>query len=258
MAYTIKFGYKTDVGQLRDNNEDAALVFYASARNDNNRPAFGVFVVADGMGGHSSGEVASTIVTETLLNDAIRHIYHPIFSASDDATQVPAAEIIEDAIHSANSEIRRKLSKSGTTVTALVVLGNMAHIAHVGDSRAYMIREGEISQITEDHTVVQRLVKEGQMTQEEAAASSKGNQIYRAVGMFETVEADTMVRRFRPESRILLCSDGLYGEVSEEDMLRVVEVSPSPQDACDELVRLANENGAPDNVTVILVEMHED
>ena len=256
MSYTIKFGYASDVGQFRENNEDAALVFYADARNDNQRPGFGVFAVADGMGGHLSGEKASAIATETLLKEVIRHIYEPIFT-SDPTTQLPVADIIVDAVTNANQEIRQKLTKAGTTLTALVVFGNMAHIVHVGDSRAYMIREDEIERITEDHTVVERLVQEGHMSREEAALSPEGHRIYRALGMFEVAEPDTYARRFRTGNRILICSDGLYNEVSDETIASVIGNSPSPQDACDELIRLANAHGAPDNVTVIVVEMVE-
>jgi protein phosphatase len=257
MAYVIKFGYASDVGRFRENNEDAALVFYADALNDNQRPAFGVFAVADGMGGHLSGEKASAIATETLLKDTIRRIYQPIFTGTDPTGQLPVGDIILDAVANANQEIRQKLNKAGTTLTALVVFGNMAHIVHVGDSRAYMIRDDEIERITEDHTVVERLVQEGHMSREEAALSPDGHRIYRALGMFEVAEADTYARRFRAGNRILLCSDGLYNEVPDDTIVSVIGNAPSPQDACDELIRLANAHGSPDNITVILVEMVE-
>lgn len=257
MGSALEFGYISDIGQLRENNEDAALVFFSAALNDNRRPLFGVFVVADGMGGHLNGEKAAAIVTETLVSDAIQHIYHPIFATADENFQLPVGDIVTEAISKANQVIRQNYVNAGATVTALAVLGNMAHIVHVGDSRAYMIREGEIEQITEDHTVAERLVGGGFLTREEADQSPEGHRIYRAVGIFDDVEADTYMRRFRPGSAILVCSDGLYNLVPGEEIRQVVEAIPNPQAACDQLVKMANDRGAPDNVTVILVKMNE-
>ena len=253
MAMKILFGAATDVGQLRENNEDALLTYVADIRNDNNRPPFGLFVVADGMGGHLNGEKASAIATETVLDDVVRRVYLRILSDSDDGYQPPIGETLESAAETANKDVRRKVPNGGTTLTAAVILGNLLYIAHVGDSRAYMHRDGELEQVTEDHTFVNRLVQMGTMTSEEAAKSEASNRIYKAIGIADSVEIDTITRRIKPGTALLLCSDGLSGMVSDEAMQEVLNSTDDPQRACDMLVDLGNQNGGQDNITVIVV-----
>ena len=258
MGLRLTFGYASDTGQVRDNNEDSLISFYADVMNENDRPAFGVFVVADGMGGHQNGEKASAIATETIMDTVLRDVYLRLFATgADQSVQPPVLETLEEAITNANSQIVKQVPQAGTTVTAAVIMGNLAYFGHVGDSRAYLIRDGEIEQITEDHTFVNRLVAIGTMTREEAEQSGEGHRIYRALGLGEKMDVDTITRRFRTGT-LLLCSDGLSGMVNDDAILEVVESTEDPQRACDMLVELANNNGGHDNVSVIVVKMVSD
>lgn len=258
MGPRLSIGYASDTGQVRENNEDSLLTFYSDVMNENNRPAFGVFAVADGMGGHQNGEKASAIATETIVEGVLRRVFLHLFTDNGDgAYQPPVLETLEDAITDANTQIVKKVPEAGTTITATVIVGNLAYFGHVGDSRAYLIKNGEIEQITEDHTFVNRLVKIGTMTKEEAENSGEGHRIYRALGLEAKVEVDTITRRFR-QGTLLLCSDGLSGMMSDDDMLEIVDSTEDPQRACDMLVALANENGGHDNITVIVIKMVND
>jgi len=258
MGPRLSFGYASDTGQVRENNEDSLLSFYADVMNENNRPMFGVFVVADGMGGHQNGEKASAIATETIMDTVLRDVYLRLFATgADQAVQPPVLETLEDAITNANKQIITEVPEAGTTVTAVVIMGNLAYFGHVGDSRAYLVREGEIEQITDDHTFVNRLVEIGTMTKEEAEKSDQGHRIYRALGLGETMEVDTMTRRFRTGT-LVLCSDGLSGMVDDDAICEVVKSTEDPQRTADMLVELANQNGGHDNVSVIVVTMVND
>jgi PPM family protein phosphatase len=256
MAMPITFGYASDPGQVRENNEDAVVAFFSGISNDNNRPPFGLFAVADGMGGHMNGEKASAAAVELLVDEVVRRVYLRLFTSDDEDFQLPIGEVMESAIEAANDEINRKVPDGGTTITAAVVMGNLAYIAHVGDSRAYLVTDDEIEQITEDHSFVNQLVKMGTMTAEEAEQSGQANKIYKALGIAETVEVDKLTRRFKPGVRLLLCSDGLTGEIKDDVIHQTVAEAATPQAACDRLVEIANDNGAQDNVTVAIVSMH--
>jgi PPM family protein phosphatase len=143
----------------------------------------------------------------------------------------------------------------GTTCTAVVVLGDRAYVAHVGDSRAYMITKDGLEQITRDHSMVQRLLELGQLTPEEAATYSRRNELYRALGFKDVLEVDALSRRLPPGSRMLLCSDGLWNHVEGPEIFNIVLNHPNPQEACNKLVALANTRGGTDNITVILLRM---
>lgn len=228
------------VGRVRSNNQDSG---YAGTS---------LFVVADGMGGHAGGDVASAI--------AVRRIAET--DRFDFASPQEAEFALQSAMIAANDEIsetvaeRPELTGMGTTVSALVRVGDVVTTAHIGDSRIYLFRDGELSQITNDHTFVQRLVETGRITPEEAAVHPRRSVLMRVLGDIDQVpEIDTSILGTVPGDRWMLCSDGLSSYVSEERILAVVESAPTSADAASALIGEALDNGAPDNVTAIVVDI---
>jgi protein phosphatase len=253
----IAFGQATDVGLKRSNNQDSILSFYAASSSDTeDRPNFGLFVVADGMGGHTDGERASSIAIQVIATRVMKTIYLPMLTdngTSDD--QVPLSETLVDAIHKANDEVIRHVPEGGTTVTCVATVKDLAYVVHVGDSRAYLITEESIEQITRDHSLVQRLIELGQITPDEAETHPQKNVLYRALGQNENVEVDMLTRRLPMNSRILICSDGLWSQVEERELYEIAMNHADPQQACDKLVALANTRGGIDNISAILLKM---
>ncbi len=247
------FGQSTDMGRVRTNNEDAVYSFFATGRSAESIPDFGLFVVADGMGGHAEGERASAIAVRTVANYILRDIYLPLLYHEE--RDAPVAEVITTAIQRANDAVTHDLEDGGTTVSAAILIGDLAYIGHVGDSRVYMINRGKIERVTRDHSWVQRLIELDQLTPEEANEHPQKNLLYRALGQSDTLEVDTLMRRLSPNARILICSDGLWNQVSDASILQAVNSSDSPSDACTRLIALANEAGGPDNITVIMLQL---
>lgn len=238
MSLRLHFAVRSDVGHVREGNEDSA---YAGAR---------LLAVADGMGGHAAGEVASSTVISRLAD-------------LDD--QLDAAELLQelsDAIRDANRRLRdmamenSALDGMGTTVTAMLASGDHLGLLHVGDSRAYLLRDEVLAQITHDHTLVQDLVDQGRITPEQANTHPQRSLLMRALDGRE-VDPDLSMRQAVAEDRYLLCTDGLSGVVSEETILEAL-LLPTPQDAVDRLVELALKGGGPDNITVVVADVVED
>ncbi len=251
----IAFGQATDVGMVRSNNQDSAYSFFSTSRSVLERPDFGLFIVADGMGGHHDGEKASAIAARSVFGTLTSKVYVPMLAGDERYNDVPITEAMTEAILKANSEIVQKVPDGGTTLTALMIIGDMAYMAHVGDSRLYLIHRDKLEQLTRDHSLVQRLLELDQITADEALDHPQKNVLYRALGQNEQIEVDTLMRRLPPRSRVLLCSDGLWNQVDERQIWEVVSQYPNPQDACSELVRRANASGGLDNVTVILLQL---
>jgi len=251
----IAFGQASDVGLVRNNNQDAALSFYFTSQSSDSPPDFGLFVVADGMGGHHEGERASAITTRTIAQHIASNICLPIIANQGNSEQPPLAEVLVEAVHKANTEVIKQVPDGGTTVTAIAIIGDLAYVAHVGDSRAYFITRQDIEKITRDHSLVQRLIELHQLTPQEAAEHPQKNVLYRALGQSETLEVDTHTRRLPASSRLLICSDGLWSQVEESELFEIVMNTPDPQQACDKLVALANTRGGVDNITAILLKI---
>ena len=218
---TVRYGVRSDIGLHREDNEDAA---YAGAR---------LLAVADGMGGHAAGEVASAAVIEAL---------RPL------DTQVPAGELLNALDHPA-------LHGMGTTLTALLWSGSQLGLAHIGDSRAYLVRDGEVFQITQDHTVVQSLLDEGKITAEEVASHPQRLLLLRALTGDHASRPDLQLRQARPGDRYLLCSDGLHVVVPPDAISRVLLTVADPDQAARDLLALAMDGGAPDNITCIVADI---
>jgi len=243
----------TAVGQVRGHNEDTALVLTAEQDGDSRFPSFGLFILADGMGGHQAGEIASSLAARTAAYYITRQSYLPsLLSRQHDASQPALTEVLIDAVQAANGAVSEEVPGSGTTLICAVMLDSQAYIAHVGDSRAYVLTDDGLQQITQDHSVVHRLIDLGQITPAEAAVHPQRNVLYRAVGQSSTLEVDTYVQKLRPGESLLLCSDGLWGSVDEAQMSDLIKGAPSVQRACVDLVAAANEAGGRDNITVIL------
>jgi protein phosphatase len=249
----FEVGWTTDVGRMRDHNEDSALVITAAQDGDDLRPSFGLFVVADGMGGHRAGEVASSLAARVTAHHIARRCYLPSLIGRDrDADQPALTEVLVGAVRAANDAVSQQVPGGGTTLTCALVLGSQAYVAHVGDSRAYVLNEAGLEQITHDHSLVDRLVETGQLTRDEAAVHPQRNVLYRAVGQSSALEVDTLVRKVPPGEHLLLCSDGLWDMVNEADIADLITGAPSLQGACEDLVAAANEAGGRDNITVVL------
>ncbi|MFH1018237.1 MAG: Stp1/IreP family PP2C-type Ser/Thr phosphatase [Pseudomonadota bacterium] len=253
----------TDIGRKRQRNEDSYLV------NDKLK----LYIVADGMGGHAGGEFASKIAVSTveeILKGEDRKKSRVQEKSYLDASQSRGgdrfeADRLRDAIARAGSVIVRRASEEpelrgmGTTATIMLFIGDKAYVAHVGDSRAYCVREGKIIQITEDHSLVHEQLKSGLITEEEAKTHQLKNIITRSVGVQEEVEVDTVVWKVEKDDRYLLCSDGLSNMVTDLEIEQAISVN-EPEEASRVLVERANQRGGDDNITLIalhVVNMNE-
>lgn len=251
----LMFGQSTDVGMVRTNNQDSALSYFFTSRSAEERPDFGLFIVADGMGGHHDGEKASAMTARIVASQVTLNIYLPILSGENDANRPPITEALISAVQKANSDVIAHVPEGGTTLTAVAVVGDLAYVVHVGDSRVYLITKDGIEQLTRDHSLVRRLIELDQITEAEAADHPQKNVLYRAIGQSESLEVDTLTRRLPPNSHLLLCSDGLWNQVESKEIIDIVLNNFNPQEACDKLVALANTRGGSDNITAILLHV---
>jgi PPM family protein phosphatase len=226
------FGDRTDVGRGRPENEDSHLV----------DPEDGLYAVADGMGGHRAGEVASATAIDALK------------------TAFLGGQRLDQAVSAANAAVFARAAQDaalrgmGTTLTAIALEDSTALLGHVGDSRAYLMREGAVTQVTEDHSLVEQLVREGRLTPEEAQNHPQRAIITRALGIDPDVQVDTYRIDLKPGDRLLICSDGLTNMLSDDTIAQTLRRHADPQQAADTLVDMANQAGGDDNITVVLVD----
>lgn len=249
------FGQTSDVGMVRTTNQDAAFSFVSTSRNSNQRPDFGLFIIADGMGGHHDGEKASMYTANLVASHITSRIFVPMLNVDEPNDRIQITEAMIDAVQRANNDVISKVPDGGTTLTAVVVVGDLAYVVHVGDSRVYLVSKDAIEQLTRDHSLVQRLIELDQLTKEEAQNHPQKNVLYRALGQSETLEVDAVIRRLPPNSRLVICSDGLWNMVSEREISEIALQSATPQEACDRLVALANQNGGSDNISAIILRV---
>jgi len=251
----LTYGIASSTGKVRDHNEDACFAMHWHSITVDRRPDFGFFIIADGMGGHRDGEKAAAIAVQTLASEMLEKIYLPMlrdFHASDGPTILAA---LVAASEKANLAVIEQVPGGGTTLSTVAIVGNLAYLAHVGDSRAYLINDNEIEQLTTDHTLVQRLVEMKELTPEEAEHYPQKNILYRAMGQNEKLKIECLIRSLPSGARMLICSDGLWDLVDDDALKRVTLESPSPQAACDRLAALANEHGGTDNISVIIFKI---
>ena len=254
----FQVGCAQSIGKKRDHNEDSLFTMTATLSVDGIRKPFGIYIVADGMGGHQYGEIASGIATRSMGSYLVTKLYPALINATSDLPEETIQSLMSAAIQEAHQAVTEEAPGGGTTLTAMVVLGDSVTIAHVGDSRAYEVgRDGGLKALTRDHSLVKRLVELGQITNEEASSHPQRNVLYRALGQTEPVEADLFTVQPRDAGHLLLCSDGLWGVVREEDISGMIQAFPDPRQACLKMVEAANANGGPDNITAILIRLPE-
>jgi len=250
----IRYAAATDTGRVRKNNEDAFIV----------DPALGIFAVADGMGGHASGEVASRLAVESLQDSLARAARERDAPLTEDSTAVLSspANILINGFRLANQRIyKSSLEKDqykgmGTTLVAVYFSGSSSIVAHVGDSRLYQIRGPAIEQVTEDHSLVWEQYKQGLIAKAALSSSPYKNIVTRALGLQPTVDVAVRDLVTQPGDSFILCSDGLSDLVLDEEMLKVSdEASGDLNRACNLLIRLANQRGGKDNITVLLIQI---
>jgi serine/threonine protein phosphatase PrpC len=256
-SYDLRVGRLTDVGHVRQLNEDSLLTLELGRVHRSVGTPIGLYVVADGMGGHSAGDVASGLAIHALAQHAVATLLP--FEVDDGSSSPEVEGWLRDAINVANATVheQRKLAGTnmGTTLVMAYVAGGQAHVAHVGDSRAYVLNDAGIQQVTVDHSLVQRLVDTKQLTAEEARIHPQRNVIYKNLGDRAAVSPDITHLDLQPGDRLLLCSDGLNSVVEDAQIHQIVMAAASPQDACRQLVDAANAAGGPDNITAIIVQM---
>ena len=248
-------GCGQSVGLQRDHNEDAIFMLTTTLASDTRNILFGLYIVADGMGGHQHGEVASALAVRVMSGHIIRNIFTPLLAVTPQGQDQTIQEIMQAGVLEANQTILTQALGGGTTLTAILVLGDQITFAHVGDSRAYLVKADSVEVITRDHSLVKRLEELGQITAEEAAIHPQRNVLYRALGQGEPFEPDLFTAPIPRGEHLLLCSDGLWGLVPQEKILEFVNNSASPQVACQKLIEAANTAGGPDNISAILVKL---
>jgi PPM family protein phosphatase len=265
---TVEVFAKTDLGKTRDHNEDHFLVADLTRREASLQPSVrdhevgergSLFVVADGMGGAAAGELASEMATDTIYRQMVQ-----AWGADRETTPQQFAYRLKEAVEVANGHIHSyakahpEVRGMGTTTTAVGMLGEHFYLSQVGDSRAYLIRDGQAVQLTKDQSLMQRLVEAGELTEEEAAKSERRNIILQALGPDARVKVDLTHQEVRRGDILVLCSDGLSGQVKKEEIGEIVARERDLATAADRLIKLANERGGPDNITVILARFGGD
>lgn len=240
----VKFGFKSDRGKVRDNNQDSYFVM----------PEEGIFLVADGVGGHTHGELAS----RTAMTDIAAFVRDNPIPAGADTDLIKQyfcnlTQLVNEHIYSiAGEQAPRGMA---TTLIILYIEKNMAHVLNVGDSRVYLIRDGVMNQITEDHTFVNTLVKRGIISEAEAKTHPDRNMITKAIGADRTIEPDFYTFSIKENDVVLMCTDGLYNEVSSETIVKMASEENDMRKLCSDLVDRANSHGGGDNITVVSVKI---
>lgn len=243
----MKFGVKSDKGLVRERNEDCFNIITGNA---------GIpvsFIIADGMGGHNSGDIASKMAVDSVSEGILK-------SVENLADENRILETIQNIMADANAgifSVARELESllgMGTTLIIAVVFNKKLFIGHIGDSRVYLIRRGRMTQITTDHSFVEELVQSGSLTREEAQNHPKKHVITRALGCAEYVQVDTLVCDMDDDDIFILCTDGLTKMLHEDEIKQIIEdgITHEPEFICNELVRMANEKGGEDNITVMI------
>ncbi len=235
---------KTDIGKARELNQD---YYYISSPED----AIKLYILADGMGGYKGGEIASGLATEAVKE----YIYENFDKIEKQRDEI--LKLINDAMLYANKMVYEKSKEveefegMGTTLEICLIYNNKAYTGHIGDSRIYRIRKGIMRKLTKDHSYVQKLVEDGKITREEANTHPKKNMLMKALGCMPFVEPDIRARNMEPNDILIMCSDGLTNMVKEEQIC--IEVTQNTQTAAENLVKLANESGGYDNITVVII-----
>lgn len=246
----ITWGQSTHIGLVRSINEDSVISLHFAGNNAESRGNFGLFIVADGLGYKGGGARASAIAVRTIAENLIGVLLRQTPLTPDQG--IISNEIVE-AIQAANLNVFRTEVTNGSTATVAIVTDNYVSIGHVGDSAAYQIVNGSIKRLTEIHDFANYLIKRGVFKREDLSSYPHRNPLYRALGQSEPVEVDTITCDMLPGSHLVLCSDGLSNLVKPDELMRHVTTAATPQQACDDLIALANSRGGYDNISVIVI-----
>jgi protein phosphatase len=264
----VRMSGKTDVGRSREHNEDSFLLADLTTGRSSLDEEFGeheagsrgtLFMVADGLGGAVSGEIASRMAVEVVLEEMMRR-----WSEADSTDPATFAAALQGAAETANSRIHQFATSNrehrgmGTTATIAGMYRDRLYLVQVGDSRAYLIRGGEARQLTKDQSLMQRLVEAGELTEEEAEQSERRNIILQALGPEPQVKIDLTHQPVRRGDALALCTDGLFGVVKKEEIAHALATEESLESGCDRLIDMANQRGGPDNITVVLARFDGD
>lgn len=249
----LQAGLVSDAGCVRDRNEDAGLVWQCLLAQGGQSPLpLGLYMVADGMGGHTMGELASGLAIRLAADYVLRHVCLPLLGDDTEYSERrPIHEVLETSVRLAHQAILRRLPEAGTTLSMVLVMGDGAYLAHVGDSRIYLGEPGQLRPLTKDHSVAARLLEMGQATEEQVVAQR--NVLYKALGQGPEIEPDITYHDLDLGQYLLLCCDGLWGEVPDGEIAAIIESAPTPDAACQRLVARAKQNGGNDNITAIVV-----
>lgn len=252
-----QFSLISDVGLVRDVNEDSAYAMLMAQCSHAGGQPLGVFAVADGMGGHEAGEQASLLAVQTCCESLMRQIILPVTDPSNSRwSSVPVNEAMDRAYREAHRRVLQEVPRGATTLTAVLLMGRRAHIGHIGDCRVYVVRERQLARVTQDHSLLNRLLELEQLEaadRESLSNDPRRNVLYRAIGQGEESEMDFSSCLLSPGEGLLMCSDGLWGSMSEDEIHGIILGSASTALACRALVDAANAHGGPDNITAILV-----
>ena len=247
-------GSGQSAGRERSHNEDTLFVFNTVLAGDETPLSVGIFIVADGMGGHQGGEIASGLAVRAAVDHLMAEVYRPLLNSEKQIDKIDFEKVMRGTVDEAQKVVIESVPGGGTTFTAALVINEQVHFAHVGDSRLYLFSpDSSVRICTRDHSLVRRLVDLGQLTQEEAAVHPQRNVLYRALGQTEAFEADLDSFQLKHGSVMMICSDGLWGLVDDDAMEDIISSHTSTMGACKELVEAANNAGGPDNISVILV-----
>ena len=252
------YGTCQSVGRQREHNEDALFAMSSVMREGETEFPFGLFIVADGMGGHQHGEVASGAAIRALSGYLLQRLVVPMMTGTAASIDSSLQELMEQGFEEAQDAVIQTAPGGGTTLTAALVVGDQVTIGHVGDSRAYFaLTDGELEPITKDHSLVKRLLELGQITEKEASVHPQRNVLYRAVGQTEPYRPDIETLTFPSPGSLMICSDGLWGVVGKTNLQKALRKSGSQIEICQRMVDMANQAGGPDNISVVLVQNFE-
>jgi protein phosphatase len=260
VAKVMECGYRCESGAQRERNEDSCLVVSAEFGGHFAMVPVGLYVVADGMGGEREGHVASNVATRAFGEYVLTNLYFPLLREKPEPREAVVLDTLERAVFVAHDAVQQPEPGSpaggngGTTLTAGMILGRRLFVAHVGDSRAYLLADGELRPLTEDHSLVRRLQETGRLSEEDAQVFQYRNVLLQAVGQDSALTADTFSLDLPDTGKLLLCSDGLCGLVSLEDMAALMRAPGKPQETADRLYEAAMIAGGSDNITAVVVK----
>ena len=253
---TFTIGLINSIGMQREHNEDALFAMTSYLISNNSSLPFGLYIIADGMGGHLHGEKASEVAVHAMAIDVLAKLMPTLESGYEENPDQTVQDFMKEGVQVAHQAIVEQAPGGGSTLTGILLVGDQMVIAHIGDSRAYAInKQGEVNLLTKDHSLVTRLVELGQITSDEAAIHPQRNVLYRALGQAEVVDPDLISAPIPNPGHLVLCSDGLWGLVPDNEMAKIISSANSPQDASQSLLEAANRAGGPDNISVIVIQV---